>query len=40
MMSDDIKIKTYLVLKLLFSSCMFALKCDTEEHNIPDKLKY
>ena len=26
--------------KCFFSSCMFALKCDTEERSIPDKLKY
>ena len=40
MTSDDVKIKIYLILKIVFSSCMFALKHDTEERSIPDKLKY
>ena len=28
------------ILKSVLSSCMFALKRDTEERSIPDKLKY
>ena len=41
MTSDDIKFQTYLILKIAFiSSCMLALKSDTEERRILDKLNY